>query len=583
MTFSHAIGRWRRPGLPPADDRHRSGAGSADSAGGAARYAAFQLSAGSITLPNALAAPLAAVSVAVFVSAPWIDQRLVWCEWVGLAAALLMVGRIRGWWGEVWTLLAAATALAIAFHWAPEVLSYAMNAEPHVGLLATAPIVLWDAVRLALPFWFASRVVADPLRAWLPAALLATALEAFMPAVFPWKLGYAQIAWPALVQSADLFGPEVTTFVLYAHAGMLAWIVHAISCVAGTGGRCAWSVLAGSRASLLTLAVCGINLAYGLGSISFWSGETEAAPTLTVLLVQANPEDEGGVDALRAITRRESRAACRTPGLVCWPECSGGSYDARLESLADPGRVADLSRPPHKGMRPLEQPACPLLFGGTIYTGHAEKPRTLYQSAILIDASEAILGCYHKRYLMPFGEYVPGTDLYPDLRRYFAMQDEFKAGTDARVLTALHGQRLGVMLCYEDMIPNAARSLVHESANVLVSLINGSAFTAPLTLAQHRLLSQLRAVECRRSLVRCAATGETCVISPMGEVTASLPLHARDALLAEVPLLESTTLACRIGPAFPLACGAAAAALAFARRRAFRWGAHRPPGQPRVS
>jgi apolipoprotein N-acyltransferase len=138
------------------------------------------------------------------------------------------------------------------------------------------------------------------------------------------------------------------------------------------------------------------------------------------------------------------------------------------------------------------------------------------------------------------------------------------------VLTWGQGPRLGVMLCYEDMIPSAARTLVHESANVLVSLINGSAFTAPLTLAQHRLLSQLRAIECRRSLVRCAATGQTCVISPTGEVTASLPLHARDALVADVPLLETTTLACRIGLLFPLVCGAVAVALTFHSRRAIR-------------
>jgi apolipoprotein N-acyltransferase len=219
-------------------------------------------------------------------------------------------------------------------------------------------------------------------------------------------------------------------------------------------------------------------------------------------------------------------------------------------------------------MRPLEKPACPLLFGGKIYTGHPEKPRALHQSAILIDTSETILGCYHKRHLMPFGEYVPGSDLYPDIRLHFSMQDEFTPGAEARVLTWDQGPRLGVMLCYEDMIPSAARTLVHESADVLVSLINGSAFTEPLTLAQHRLLSQLRAVECRRSLVRCAATGETCVISPTGEVTASLPLRARDALVTDVPLLETTTLACRIGLAFPLACGAAAAVLAFLSRRA---------------
>jgi apolipoprotein N-acyltransferase len=218
-------------------------------------------------------------------------------------------------------------------------------------------------------------------------------------------------------------------------------------------------------------------------------------------------------------------------------------------------------------MRPLDDPACPILFGGKIYTGHPEKPKAIHQSAILVDAAHAILGRYHKRHLMPFGEYVPGSDLYPDIKLYFPMQDEMTEGTEATVLACGDRVRLGVMLCYEDMIPGAARSLANASANVLVSLINGSAFTEPLTLRQHRLLAQLRAVECRRALVRCAATGETCVISPLGTIVADLPLHGRDVLEADVPLLEGRTLACRLGPAFPVAAAAGALAIAAWRRR----------------
>jgi apolipoprotein N-acyltransferase len=218
-------------------------------------------------------------------------------------------------------------------------------------------------------------------------------------------------------------------------------------------------------------------------------------------------------------------------------------------------------------MRPIESPVCPLLFGGKIYSGHPDKPRELYQSAILIDSSHAILGCYHKRHLMPFGEYVPGEDWFPDVKRYFPMQDDLTEGRDPVVLPCGDGARLGVMLCYEDMIPKAARTLVAADANVLVSLINGAAFTEPLTLAQHRLLAQLRAVETRRSLLRCAATGQTCVVSPLGVVTAALPLQTRGVLEASVPLLEGHTLASRIGPAFPLACWLAVAALVFRSRR----------------
>jgi len=504
-------------------------------------------------------APVVTAAIAASVAAPWLDQRLVWCEWIGLAAALLLVRRIRGWWGEAWTLVGATGALAIAFHWTPKVLAYAMNTEESIGLLFATPIVLWDAVRLALPLWFSARVVRDPPSAWWPAGLAAAAMESAMPAIFPWKLGYAQIGWPVLIQSVDLFGPEFSTLVLFAHAGVIVWLVTAVM---------AWSRSvrpAMSLSGLIAVAVCVANVAYGLGSMAYWSRAIEAAPRLAVALVQANPEDEGGIDALRRLTQRACAEPGHLPDLVCWPECSGGSYAASLDSLADPEQVVAGSREPNRGMRPLEDLACPLLFGGKIYTGHPEKPQTVHQSAILIDSSHAILGRYHKRHLMPFGEYVPGVDLYPALRLHFPMQDEMTEGTEATVLSCGRGARLGVMLCYEDMIPGAARSLVAASANVLVSLINGSAFTKPLTLQQHRMLAQLRAVECRRALVRCAATGETCVISPLGTVTARLPLDDRDVLMADVPLLAGRTLASRLGVAFPALAAVGALAVGFWR------------------
>ncbi|MFM8890469.1 MAG: apolipoprotein N-acyltransferase [Planctomycetia bacterium] len=506
-----------------------------------------------------IAAVLVAMAIAVCVAAPWLDQRLFWSEWIGLAAALLLVRRIRGWWAEAWTLAGATAALAIAFHWTPKVLAYAMNTDEGTAFLFATPIVLWDALRLAFPLCFAARVVRDPVSAWWPAGLAAAALEAAMPAIFPWKLGYSQIGWPVLVQSVDLFGPEFSTLVLFAHAGAIVWLVS-------TAGAWWTAVRPGMPLpGIVAVAVCVVNAVYGTASMAYWGGMIEAAPRLRVALVQANPEDEGGVDALRRLTQRACAESGPLPELVCWPECSGGSYDAALDSLADPEQVVARSREPNRGMRPLEAPVCPLLFGGKIYTGHPDQPRTIHQSAILLDQSHAILGRYHKRHLMPFGEYVPGGDIYPDIKLYFPMQDEMTEGTEATVLPCGRAARLGVMLCYEDMIPGAARSLVASSANVLVSLINGSAFTATLTLQQHRMLAQLRAVECRRALLRCAATGETCVISPLGTVTARLPLHDQDVLVAHVPLLERRTLASRIGAAFPAV--AAVAALAIASRR----------------
>lgn len=507
---------------------------------------------------------LGAAAIALLIAAPWLRQDLVPCEWLGVAAAMICLSRLRGWRGETLVLAVAATSLATAFHWSPTVLADAMQTSYGIGLAFTIPIVLWDAMRLALPFWFISRTVADPRNAWLPAAAVAVATEAFVTGVFPWKLGYSQLAWPVLVQSVDLFGPEAATFVLYAHAGVIVMLVEA--CRRWRRGREAAGP-AWTATGVAAVVVCLANLAYGVWAMNFWSTRMAAAPTITVALVQVDPSRDDSIDALQRLSREACANRERPFDLICWPECSGGSYAESLRSFADPERIFAESREPQRGLRPLADPACPLLFGGKIYSGYPERPNDIYQSAILVDDAERIVGCYHKRHLMPFGEYVPGTAWMPELRHYFPMENDLDVGPEATVLSLGDKARLGVMLCYEDMVPSAAESLVDHSANVLLSLINGSSFKATLTLLQHRLLAQMRAVENRRCLLRCAATGETCLISPLGTIPARLPLNVEDVLVTAVPLLDDRTIASRIGQTFPIVCGGLAIAIGVDRWR----------------
>jgi apolipoprotein N-acyltransferase len=424
-----------------------------------------------------------------------------------------------------------------------------------VGLAFTVPIVLWDAMRLSLPFWFVSRTVRDRRDAWLPAALVAVASEAFVTSVFPWKLGYSQIAWPVLVQSVDLLGPEAATFVLYAHAGVIVLLVDAWLRRGAPDRR--WTAV-----GLAAVAVVLANLAYGGWALRHWGATMAAAPQLEVALVQVDPGQQDGVPELQRASQEACGSSPHGLDLVCWPECSGGCYEEALDSFADPDTIFARSRDPQRGLRPLADPDCPLLFGGKIYRGYPERPRDLYQSAILVDGAERIVGRYHKRHLMPFGEYIPGQEWLPELRHYFPMDEDLDVGPDANVLDLPGQARLGVMLCYEDMVPAAAAALVDNGADVLVSLINGSSFKATLTLLQHRLLAQLRAVENRRCLLRCAATGETCVVTPLGTISERLPLHEKGVLTARVPLLSDRPPGRWLGKAFPLACAAAAVAIA---------------------
>ena len=491
-----------------------------------------------------LATAVAVASIGTLLAAPWFAQELLPCAWLGVAAGLFMATGRRGWRGELSVLAAAVVVVASASQWTPESLAHCMRSDAWVGWAFAAPIVLWDACRMALPFWCVCRAGGDPRASWLLAALVAVVAEAFVPAVFPWKMGYLHLAWPVLVQSADLAGAEGSTFLFYATGGALITLATPLL---GLAGRRV------PVAGYAALAVCAANIVYGSVALSRHAALAAAAPKLRVALVQVTPERHDAIDDLRRLTRAVC-AGPRPPALVCWPECSGGSYEDGLESFADPDAVVRRSRPPQRGLRPLPDPVCHLVLGGKIYRGYPERPRQIFQSALLVDQAERLVGQYHKRHLMPFGEYVPGGDLIPDLRLYFPMENEFSVGGDATVLDCGKA-RLGAMLCYEDMVPAAAASLVGRGANLLVSLINGSAFTNPLTLVQHRLLAQLRAVENRRCLVRCAATGETCVIAATGAVTERLPLTVEDVLLVDVPLLEGRTVANVAAGWFPVACG----------------------------
>jgi apolipoprotein N-acyltransferase len=512
-----------------------------------------------------LAWVVAIVSTATLAAAPWLAQELVPVGWLGIAGGLMLVTGRRGWRAELAVLAASVLAIAIAFHWTPEVLAEAMRSSRLVGFAFAAPIVVWDACRLALPFWAAGRLARDPRVAWLPAALVAVVAERLLPSVFPWKLGYSQLAWPLTVQSAGLVGPEGPTFTLFATVGTVVTL-----CVARQPGR----RLPGLAVLAVGLTIA--NLAFGGFAIRRAEARMAAAPALRLALVQADPDRDEAIAAFRRLTA----AACadpQPPDLVAWPECSGGSYEEGLDSFADEALIFRRSRPPQRGLRPLPEPACPLLLGGRIYRGFRERPSEIFQAALLVDTDERLAGRSFKRHLMPFGEYVPWADVVPELRLYFPMETSYDVGGESAVITS-GAARVGPLLCYEDMVPGAAASLVAREANLLVSLIHGAAFTNPLTLRQHRLLAQSRAIENRRVLARSSSTGETCVIDSAGRITARLPLGEEGVLLADVPLLEERSLASRIGPAFPIACGLLLVGLASGRLRSLE-GLENPAGR----
>jgi apolipoprotein N-acyltransferase len=142
---------------------------------------------------------------------------------------------------------------------------------------------------------------------------------------------------------------------------------------------------------------------------------------------------------------------------------------------------------------------------------------------------------------MPIGEYVPGEKTMPWLHNWFQLDQYIESGKSDDPVALPGGEKIGVIICYEDTMAEVTRKTVAAGAQLLVCIINDSAFQSPVALRQHLKLSRLRSIEDRRFLVRCAGTGVSCVIDPVGNIHQTLDADETGAFVADVKLLDGAT------------------------------------------
>lgn len=137
--------------------------------------------------------------------------------------------------------------------------------------------------------------------------------------------------------------------------------------------------------------------------------------------------------------------------------------------------------------------------------------RRPHNSLVAWDA-DGYRGVYHKRALVPFGEYQPAwlDGISATGRSLYA------PGADSQLIRA--GELvLGGFICQEVLHPYTTRHSILDGANLLVSGGNDGVFRNPAVAELHAELARLRAVETGRYVVRAMRTGISAVINPAGE------------------------------------------------------------------
>ncbi|MGD9774979.1 apolipoprotein N-acyltransferase [Diaphorobacter sp.] len=143
---------------------------------------------------------------------------------------------------------------------------------------------------------------------------------------------------------------------------------------------------------------------------------------------------------------------------------------------------------------------------------------------------------YDKHHLVPFGEFIP-----PFFRWFTEMMNiplgDFNRGAIGQPSLAWGSQRIAPNICYEDLFGEelGARFLHPASGpTIMVNLSNIGWFGNTVAIDQHLAISQMRALEFERPMVRATNTGATAVIDHRGQVTHRMPAFERGVLLAQV-------------------------------------------------
>lgn len=345
--------------------------------------------------------------------------------------------------------------------------------------------------------------VTDPLRSVLvmPATwVLLEWLRGTLFTGFPWlTMGYAYSDSP-LAGYAPVFGVYGVSLVAAVSAGLLTLLIKARWAKQGK------------------LALTALLLLWGCGELLRTVAWTQPnGEPFSVALVQGNiPQHlKFNEDALVGTLETYRRLALQS--------------DARLTVLPETALPLLRHEVPQNLIEQLRDHA--RQNGGDMVIGSFDRDQRGYYNSVFTLGS-ADEQHYRKHHLVPFGEFIPLRPLLGWLINGvldIPMGDLARGGADQPPLQVA-GQQVAPDICYEDVFgEEVIRHL--PQASVLLNLTNDAWYGDSHAAEQHNQISQMRALETGRMMLRATNTGVTSIIGPDGKVLQQLPQHQEAVLL----------------------------------------------------
>jgi apolipoprotein N-acyltransferase len=367
---------------------------------------------------------------------------------------------------------------------------------------------------------------------------------------FGWvRLAWGQLGGP-LAQWISIAGPTLVAFAVVLTGYALSLLVHR-----------RWI----SGAVPVALTVIGGLLIPVVSPV--WS-DGDDTPTLNIAAVQGNVPRLGldfnaqreavlnnHVRVSRELADEVAAGERAQPDLVVWPENASDVDPYRSQEAYD--KIQDVAAQ----------------LGAPVLVGAVTRDDVGARNAIIVWDPEDGPGQQHvKKYLQPFGEYMPLKDLLRHVSSYVDMAGDFKPGDGNNTVDAA-GETLGVATCYEVSFDEAYRDSVRNGATIFTSPTNNATFGTTDMTFQQLAINRMRAIEYDRAVVVAATSGVSAIVNPDGTVDQRTTIFREGLLQADVPVRDTETLSARVGPVVEwilAALGAVAVAAAYITTRTTR-------------
>jgi apolipoprotein N-acyltransferase len=272
------------------------------------------------------------------------------------------------------------------------------------------------------------------------------------------------------------------------------------------------------------------------------------SPTLNVAAVQGNvprlgldfnAQREAVLNNHLQVTRRladEVDAGTRDrPDLVVWPENASD-----VDPFRNPDAYAQIQAA-------AEAVRAPILVG-TITRDEVGSRNTI----VVWDPTDGPGEQHVKKFLQPFGEYMPMRDLLRHVSSYVDLAGDYKPGDGPGTLHpggpgGPGGPVVGVATCYEVSFDGAYRDAVDNGATMFASPTNNATFGHTDMTYQQLAINRMRAIEYDRAVAVAATSGVSAMIDPDGAVTQDTEIFRQGLLQADIPLRDTRTLSARLG------------------------------------